>query len=358
MQRIAGLRHVATSLSQSVTARLTRTPFQHRRYAFKFQPDSWQPSPEMVAGRVAKTEDKRNKRWQTIVIIFGTGLGLYSYLLYNAAIKPCDNPAVKELSGQKDVSGQYDNTAGGFDSEVGISEWFMGINTTRKELARKCTGHVLEVSCGTGRNLGYFDLGKKGKVDSLTFVDLSPQMIEVCKKKWDALFGNKQKTLKPTLVVRFLPGSAVGQMPLAPTDPPRKYDTIIQTMGVCSTPTPVELLTNINQYLNVDNPDARVYLLEHGRSYKGWLNNILDSSAEKHAEKHGCWYNRDIGALVEEAAKQTGMEVVKERRYHWGTTWVFELKPGSDASKKTSPILEKMEEKAEQKSRGWFGWTG
>ncbi|KAF2167874.1 hypothetical protein M409DRAFT_65939 [Zasmidium cellare ATCC 36951] len=308
--------------------------------------------------QAAKQAEKRKKRYTTGALVFATALGLYSVQLYNAATRPCTNPAVRDLAAQKDVSGQYDNTADGFDNEVGISETLMRINNTRKELARKCTGHVLEVSCGTGRNLGYFDIGKKGNVDSLTFVDLSPQMIEVCKKKWDVLFGKKQHKLKPGLVVRFLPGSAVGQMPLAPTDPPRKYDTIIQTMGICSTPTPVELLTNMFQYLDVDNPEARVYLLEHGRSYLDWMNNILDTSAEKHAERHGCWFNRDIGAIVEDAAKQTGMEVVRERRYHFGTTWVFELKPGPDAGKKTSSPVKKVGEQAQEKSRGWFGWNG
>lgn len=351
MQRSAGLRHVATSFPQRLIARQTHTPFQSRRYA------SLPPPSTQDAKKRAQPAWRKNLFYGG-AFFFAAGTGLYATMLYISATKPCKNPAVKDLEAQKDVSGQYDNTADGFDGEVGLSEWLMGIHKTRKTLARKCVGHVLEVSCGTGRNLGYFDIGKNGKVDSLTFVDLSPQMIEVCKKKWSVLFGSKQHKLKKGLTVRFLPGSALGQMPFAPTTPSRKYDTIIQTMGLCSTPTPVDLLTNMVQYLDVDNPEARVYLLEHGRSYQAWLNNILDSSAEKHAEVHGCWYNRDIGALVEDAAKQTGMEVVSERRYHFGTTWVFELKPGLEASHKVSSLVKKTVEPAKEKSRGWFGWSG
>lgn len=365
MQRSAGLRHVASiRIPQSVTARNNRNPFQCRRHASQLPPQS----PSRPGDRSAKSSatspsaSQKSRKpgpvFWAVSSLFACTIGFYCFQLYLAANKPCPNPAVKDLAAQKDVSGQYDNTAGGFDSEVGLSETLMGINRTRKRLAQKCTGHVLEVSCGTGRNLGYFDIGKTGKVDSLTFVDLSPQMIEVCKKKWDALFGSKQDKLKSGLVVRFLPGSALGQMPLAPTSPARKYDAIIQTMGLCSTPSPVELLTNIVQYLDTSNPEARIYLLEHGRSYQDWMNNILDSSSEKHAEVHGCWYNRDIGALVEDAAKQTGMEVVNERRHHLGTTWVFELKPGPEAAKKVSSVTEKVAEQAKEKSRGWFGWSG
>jgi methyltransferase OMS1 len=277
--------------------------------------------------------------------------------LLSEARKPLKNPEIADISQQKDVSGRYEDTADAFDSEVGVSETLMGVNRLRKRLAKKCTGHVLEASCGTGRNLGYFDVGKKGNVESLTFVDLSPQMVDICKRKWLALYGDQTK-LKSVMQVRFLTGSAIERMPPAPTK--EKYDTIIQTMGLCSTPSPVELLTNLVRHLDVSNPDARILLLEHGRSYKDWLNRILDNAAEKHAEIHGCWFNRDIGALVEDAAKQTGLEIVNERRHHFGTTWVFELKPGPEAEKlaslaKTTPVG--VEEKAHPATtwRSWFG---
>ncbi|NES53294.1 class I SAM-dependent methyltransferase, partial [Escherichia coli] len=89
-----------------------------------------------------------------------------------------------------------------------------------------------EVSCGTGRNLGYYDHTPGGKVESLTFVDISPPMVEVCKKKWMALYGDTRDSrfgagIASPLPVRFLTASALGEMPLAPTRPPKKYDTII-----------------------------------------------------------------------------------------------------------------------------------
>ena len=272
-----------------------------------------------------------------------------------AARQPCLNPAAADLAQQKDVSGRYEVTADNFDSEVGLSEMLMGVNRLRKRLAQKCMGDVLEVSCGTGRNLGYYDLDKQSKVESLTFVDLSPQMVEICKKKWDVLLGSKRDRLKPGLTVRFLTGSALDNMPPAPEK--QKYDTIIQTMGLCSTPHPTELLTNTVKHLDTSNPDARILLLEHGRSYQPWLNNVLDNAAEKHAEIHGCWFNRDIGALVEDAARKTGLEVVNERRHHFGTTWTFELKPSAELVKRDSFIEEAVQPEQGQAS-SWRSWLG
>lgn len=291
-------------------------------------------------------------------------MAFYLGSLFVAANQQCKNPAIADLQEQKDVAARYDDTADSFDSEVGFSEWVMGVNKLRAQLAARCTGHVLEVSCGTGRNLGYYDVGPRGKVESLTFIDLSPQMIEVCKKKWSTLYGSADQAkpgmfggfggsrVKANLIARFLPASALGQMPLTPTEPPRKYDYIIQTMGLCSTSSPVELMSNMAQHLDTSNPDSRILLLEHGRSYQEWLNRILDNSAEKHAEIHGCWFNRDIGALVEDAADKAGLEVVKERRKHLGTTWLFELKPKAQEKSKSNEEI--TPQQVTKSAKRWF----
>lgn len=276
-------------------------------------------------------------------------------LVYDAQ-RPVKDESIKSLDQQKDVSARYDDTADSFDSDVAFQEWLAGITRRRERLAKMCKGHVLEVSCGTGRNLGYFDIGPDSKVESLTFVDLSPQMIDVCKRKWSALYSSDKKGLKPGLQVRFMAGSALARMPAPPDGEKGRYDTILQTMGLCSTPSPVTLLTNMASHLNTANPDARIFLLEHGRSYRDWLNRILDNSAEKHAEIHGCWFNRDIGALVEEAAEKAGLEVMRARRWHLGTTWMFELKAKAGIAQAKGRQEEAEKELAEMKGSGWFGW--
>ncbi|GAB7363099.1 hypothetical protein MBLNU230_g3390t1 [Neophaeotheca triangularis] len=308
-----------------------------------------------------------------VASLFAGGMSFYLVRIFQALNQPCNNPDVAKLDRQKDVSSRYEEIADNFDSEVGFSEFLMGINGIRKKLAKQCSGHVLEASCGTGRNLGYYDISKGADVDSLTFVDLSPTMVELCKKKWDALHGNAIKAhqadvsrsnFKPGLSIRFLTGSALGPMPLAPADKAgKKYDTIIQTMGLCSTPDPAALLVNLAAHLDASNPKARILLLEHGRSSRDWLNRALDSSAEKHAEIHGCWFNREIGDIVDEAAARTGLEVVKEKRRHFGTTSIIELKPGQkmiQAGGVSRPSEASVDGQSlgKQGSSGWLSWVG
>lgn len=79
------------------------------------------------------------------------------------------------------MSDRYNETAKSFDSEVELTEKTMRLGWRRKSLAKRASGHVLEVSVGTGRNGQYYDL-KKCK--SITFVDQSPKMIEIAKKKF------------------------------------------------------------------------------------------------------------------------------------------------------------------------------
>ena len=94
-------------------------------------------------------------------------------------------------------------------------------------------------------------------------------------------------------------------------------------MGLCSTPNASSLLANLGRLTNPSS--GRILLLEHGRSYFAWLNRILDKHASAHADKHGCWWNKDIQKIVEES----GLEVVQITRYmyHFGTTWKMELRP-------------------------------
>jgi methyltransferase OMS1 len=316
------------------------------------------------------TSQTRGKFAPILLSFIAVSLGFYITQLAIIARQPCQHPEIQHLEQQKDVAARYDETADSFDSEVGTSEALMGINRIRKRLSRQCKGHVLEVSCGTGRNLGYYDLAPGSDIDSITFLDLSAQMVEACKRKWASLYPTSSTTpahFKPGLAIRFSTTSAVGPMPAAPGSEGEsgnnggKYTTIIQTMGLCSTPTPHDLLLNLSAHLDHSDPDSRILLLEHGRSSYGWLNNILDNSAAKHAEIHGCWYNRDMGELVQAAAEQSGLEVVEVWRKHLGTTWVFELRPGGQGTVAKAADVKEVEgsgSSSETAAVGWKGWFG
>ena len=353
MPRPPRLQHVILTLRRASNAQKRPPPVTYIP-----PPQTARRTPEPSPKQPPPPPRPRGRVGRIITGCIGGAIAFYVVALaVHVARTPARNPAIKHLNCQKDVTSRFDDLADSYDSEIGLSEWLMGIQKKRDRLAKMCKGHVLEVSCGTGRNLGYFDIGLASEVESLTFVDLSPPMIEVCKKKWDVLYASEKRNLKPGLQVRFMAGSALDAMPPPPGGKQRKYDTILQTLGLCSTPSPVQLLTNLATHLNTSNPDAKILLLEHGRSYRDWLNNVIDNTAIEHAEKHGCWANRDIGALVEEAATKAGLELVRERRWHLGTTWVLELKAKQDS---TESKEDKSEEDAEKqlppkKSGGWFG---
>ena len=226
----------------------------------------------------------------------------------------------------------------------------MGITSLRKKLASLAHGDVLEVSIGTGRNLSYYSWNfqghggvgkpdakgyiKKGKVRSFTAVDKSPEMLEVAHEKFSKMFPR-------ILGVRWIIADAAekGVIPGPPKSANErsgnlegKYDTIIQTMGLCSVGDPVALLKNLGE--TVKEEEGRILLLEHGRGRWEWLNKILDNAAEGHAREFGCWWNRDLVSIVEES----GLEVVKIEQPKWwrhgGTTWWIELKkPKAEPSK-------------------------
>jgi methyltransferase OMS1 len=323
------------------------------------------PSKPVAANAQSRVKLQRGARGIGIYVMGACAFGMafYTSRLAVSLYKSKDAQADYSPSAQRDVANVYDTTAGGFDAEVNFSEKVGGVIRARKEMSAMVKGHVLEVSCGTARNLGYYGFDK---IKSLTLIDLSPQMVEEARKKWDILYSGKVAQNVP---IRFLQGDCIGDMPEPPITQidasksgtaftpglTRGYDTIVQTMGLCSTAQPVELLKNLSKHLDHSNPDARILLLEHGRSYIGWLNKLLDMNAPQHADKHGCWWNRDIGQLIEES----GLEVVKERRKQFGTVWIFELRPKTV----TQSIKDKAEQAGEQlhvqtqtSPQGWLSW--
>ncbi|KAH6616992.1 hypothetical protein F5144DRAFT_585150 [Chaetomium tenue] len=124
-----------------------------------------------------------------------------------------------------------------------------------------------------------------------------------------------------------------GAVPAPNVEAPTKYDTIIQTFGLCSVADPARLLANMAGMVQPDT--GRVLLVEHGRGSSKWVNKGLDETAGKHFRKFGCWWNRDIEKLVLDAVEEIpGLELVRLERPLWlqaGTTLLIELKVNSQA---------------------------
>ncbi|PYH43538.1 class I SAM-dependent methyltransferase [Aspergillus saccharolyticus JOP 1030-1] len=268
-------------------------------------------------------------------------LGISTYIGYLYASYTREVTHSQSLAVSSDVTDRYNRTARTFDADVNMSETLMRLGSKRRELVQRARGDVLEVSCGTGRNIEYYDFEpRRGLVDekkgvvgmrgcqSVTFVDLSPQMVEIAEQKF--------KEVHPELVrsgrVEFRVQDAAQVTPpsqkLTNTKQRQRgcFDTVVQTMGLCSLPDPVGTLRHLGTL--VEPQRGEILLLEHGRSYYGWLNRVLDNLAPAHADRHGCWWNRDIGEIV----RESGLEVVEEKRWHFGTTWKYVLRPPRKAA--------------------------
>ncbi|KAM3065121.1 hypothetical protein ACMFMG_006119 [Clarireedia jacksonii] len=305
-----------------------------------------------------------------IVILMIAGAGSYVYVLSkNVATESPISPATQE-----DVSSRYNSIASKFDSEIETTEYWTGITKARKKMIAEASGDVLEVSIGTGRNLDYYDwdfkgfngvgkisqdprMGiKRGKVKSFTAVDKSAEMLEVAHEKFSAMFPG-------VIGVRWIVQDAAEPIP----GPPRnanersgnkdaKYDTVVQTMGLCSVNDPVALLKNLGECVKEE--EGRILLLEHGRGSWAWVNRLLDGSAQSHATRWGCWWNRDL----EEIVKDSGLEIVKMERWHFGTNSRFELKKPKtttlikERAEAVKQEIQKQEEKVEKivQKKGWW----
>lgn len=136
-------------------------------------------------------------------------------------------------------------------------------------------------------------------------------MVEIARKKWQALHPDFEPAA-------FYTQSA--QLPL-PAQPREGFTTVVQTMGICSTPHPAAALAHLGSLAHPS--EGRVLLLEHGRSYYEWINWILDRSAARHADRHGCWFNRDVGEVV----RGSGLVVERVERSQFGTVWYVEARP-------------------------------
>ncbi|KAI1329503.1 hypothetical protein F5Y16DRAFT_100333 [Xylariaceae sp. FL0255] len=142
--------------------------------------------------------------------------------------------------------------------------------------------------------------------------------------------------------------------PSSSSSPPQfHFDTILQSFGLCSVRDPVSLVVQMASAVKPDT--GRILLLEHGRSSFDLVNSLLDRSAGEHHSRFGCWWNRDIEAIVAEAAlKVPGLEIVRLERPGWwtgGTHFVVELRVRGAVDGKVVKELGEV-----KKESSWFSW--
>jgi ubiquinone/menaquinone biosynthesis C-methylase UbiE len=130
---------------------------------------------------------------------------------------------------------RYDRQMGFFDRTLfaGGREW----------ACSRVTGDALEIAVGTGRNLPHYPADVR-----LTGIELSPQMLEVGRKRAEELGRDVDLRLGDAQALEFEDHS---------------FDTVIITFGLCTIPDDRAAATEAHRVLR---PGGRLVLLEHVRS--------------------------------------------------------------------------------------------
>ncbi|KAF8931663.1 hypothetical protein BGZ58_007482 [Dissophora ornata] len=253
----------------------------------------------------------------------------------------------------------FDTLAPNYDKEVGLHEYLLGIQRRRKRLLKQAQGRVLEIASGTGRNVDYYT---KGCCDEIIFSDFSEGMMEVLKKtvgesdlgkrydyqlrrqqqlELERIAQSKQQPPPPQeeqhqhtdiASSTTLPSSSQPQSTdVVETEirfktmnaaaipyPDQSFDTVVDTFGLCSFEDPVQVLKEMKRVLR---PGGKLLLLEHGNSSWGFMKDMQAKKLDRHVHKYGCYWNREIEDLVQEA----GLKVVEKERSQLGTVYYMVL---------------------------------
>lgn len=208
------------------------------------------------------------------------------------------------------IRGHYEQTARWYDinAELVLAElWCLA--ALRRWLIRKSAGIVLEVAAGTGRNLHVYPRGCR-----VTAVDLSPAMLDRARRRG---VGADFRVMDAE-ALEFPDGS---------------FDTVVSTLSTCTFPDPARAL---REMARVCRHGGRVLLLEHGRSSLPWLGRLQDRTADWHARRQCCvWNRRPI-----ELAAGAGLRVVERRSRFHGVFVALVAVPIFSDSVKPSSLLE------------------
>lgn len=238
------------------------------------------------------------------------------YKPLHAPAKTAEIEAMTDAGGiveAHDTTPVYNDLAKEYDSKIGFEEITSYIWWMRRRVAKQIGGDALEVSCGTGRNLGWL---RPKQISSVTLVDPSVPMLEVAKSKFDSKYS-KRFADKP---VQFVAGRAE-DLELLTKNSGQRFDTVYETFGLCSHEDPARALAEMAAMAK---PNGRIVLLEHGRGTYESMNQRMDKRAEHRAKEWGCRWNLDIRSIVENSPT---VEVLERDNYHFGTIYFYVLRP-------------------------------
>ncbi|GIL46555.1 hypothetical protein Vafri_3532 [Volvox africanus] len=128
-------------------------------------------------------------------VIFG-GTAYFSYRYAKAHVDLRNEEGLVDSGSSFRV---FDKIADKYDEAIGQEEAALWYGMMRRWLLHEARGDVLEVSVGTGRNFQYYNLDNQD-IKSLTFTDLSPQMLLRAEDKFfdELQLGHKYPHVRTT----------------------------------------------------------------------------------------------------------------------------------------------------------------
>lgn len=204
---------------------------------------------------------------------------------------------------RREVQHVYDRLAPSFDRLEGPLDTLL-VAAHRRRLLRLAQGRVLEVACGTGRNLPFSPRGCR-----VVGSDLSRGMLEQARRRRvPALAGLVQ--------------ADASALPFQDAS----FDTVVITLALCTVPDPVAAL---REMARVCRPQGTILLLEHVRSTARPLAWLQDRLTPWQVRRIGCHLDRDTLSAV----KRAGLRVRTVRTHYWGILLlVVALPPAPEAT--------------------------
>lgn len=193
-----------------------------------------------------------------------------------------------------------------YDAMMAVAE-ATGFRVWRERLVRGAHGRILDLGCGTGRNLPYYR-------DScaVTAVDVRIEL----------LMAARQRTTAGTPLVV----AAAEHLPF----PDRIFDTVVSGLVFCSVAHPDQGLREIRRVLM---PSGRLRMLEHVRSTRTWFARWQDLIQPAWTWiSGGCHPNRDTEAAVRSAGFRILSEGYRARR----NVRLFQAAPDATAGRTDS----------------------
>src|SRR4051794_22790137 len=165
-----------------------------------------------------------------------------SELLFHLTFAPMNQAASQTTGETERVRRVQDKHAGGYDRQISFFERIL-FGDGRAWVCSQAGGRVLELACGTARNLPFYPPDVQ-----LTGIELSPEMLAIGRKRAEELGHPADLRLGDAQALEFGDGT---------------FDTVTCTLGFCTIP---DTTRAAREAFRVLKPGGRMLMLEHVRS--------------------------------------------------------------------------------------------